>query len=147
MPRAVKSRTADMRYITRYDYQDRHGWWVRIQRRLKKGTKPLVVSGFYADDKYGGRELALGVAKAFRDAAIVTAPAPRQQRRAPDGVRRGYGYTRVEGDVVKGWYRDTRGKIHRTSCSIAKWTLKGAQERAEAWLAKKTRASGETVSA
>lgn len=145
MPNARKTRPADMRYITRYDYQGRHGWWVRIQRRLKKGTKPLVVSQFFADDKYGGRELALGAAKSFRDAAIVTAPERRQERRAPEGVRRGYGYTRVEGGVVKGWYRDTRGKVHRTSCSIAKWTLPGAKERAEAWLAKKTRGAVEAA--
>lgn len=146
MPTARKTRPADMRYITRYDYQGRHGWWVRIQRRLKRATKPLVVSQFFADDKFPSRDAALGAAKVFRDAALVTAPEPRQQRRAPEGVRRGYGYTRLEGDVVKGWYRDTRGKVHRTSCSVAKWTLKGAEERARAWLAKKT-GGGEVVAA
>lgn len=134
-----KLHTPEMRYITRYDYQGRHGWWVRVQRRLAKKTKPLVVSQFFADEKHGGRELALSEAKIFRDKATVVAPAPRQSRHVPDGVRRNYGYSRIEGGVVKGWYRDSRGKVHRTSASILKWTLDGAQARVKAWLAKKTR--------
>lgn len=145
MPTVRKTRPADMRYITRYDYQGRHGWWVRIQRRLKKATKPLVVSAFHADEKFGGKELALAEAKRFRDAAIVTAPEPRQEKHAPDGVRRGYGYTKVEAGAVKGWYRDTRGKVHRKTFSIAKWTLKGAQTEADGWLAKKTRSAVEAA--
>lgn len=132
------ARPADLRFITRYDYQGRHGWWVRIQRRLKKKTEPLVISQFFPDDKHGGDPGALAQAKIFRDAAMKTAPAPRLERHQPAGVKRGYGYIKVEGGLVKGWYRDTRGKVHRKSMSVAKWTLEAARQRVEQWLARKT---------
>lgn len=140
-----KSRNPDMRYITRYDYQDRHGWWVRIQRRLTRGDKPLVVSRFFADDKNGGAEHALVLAKAFRTGALETAPAPRQKKHVPDGIRRGYGYSREEEGNVLGWFRDDRGKIHRITASIGKWGKAGAHARVAEWLAKKTKGGVEAV--
>ena len=133
-----KIRPTELRFITRYDYQGRHGWWVRIQRRLSKGSAPLVISQFFADDKNGGSPGALAAAKAFRETALAQAPAPRQARYAPLGVRRGYGYLRVVGGVVSGWYRDSRGKVHRKRLSIAKWTLGDAKKQIVDWLTDKT---------
>lgn len=133
-----KDRPAGLRFITRYDYQGRHGWWVRIQRRLEKKSAPLVISQFFADDKYGGDGPGLIAAQRFRDAAAITAPAPRAEKHQPAGVRRGYGYVRTEGAVVRGWYRDSRGKVHRKTMSIAKWTREEAEKRVRQWLARKT---------
>lgn len=133
------NRSPELRYITRYDYQGRHGWWVRIQRRLTRGSKPLVISEFFSDDKNGGAEQGLVKAQAFRDGAITTAPAVRQQKHVPDGTRRGYGYTRVEGGVARGWFRDDRGKIHRFTASVSRWGLAEAEKRVREWLDGKTK--------
>ena len=134
----MKVRPADLRFITRYDYQGRHGWWVRIQRRLAKKTAPLVISRFFSDEKFGGYESALVKAKAFRDTAAASAPAPRAKSHVPVGVKRGYGYLRIDGDTVKGWYRDSRGKVHRKTLSTLKWSLAEAKKKVEDWLVKKT---------
>ena len=133
-----KNRPTELRFITRYDYQGRHGWWVRIQRRLSKGAAPLVISRFFADDKHGGSDAGLAAAKEFRMAALSKAPAPRQARYAPLGVRRGYGYLRIIDGVVSGWYRDSRGKVHRKRLSVAKWTLAEAKQQSVTWLTDKT---------
>lgn len=157
MPRA----TAAMKYITRMAYQGQtEGWWVRVQRKLVKGDKPLVISQFFSDDAYGGKAKALRRAKLFRDGAVITAPPPRQQRHQPDGVKNGYGYSRVvtvkqkkrsidletnkrtvtvvEHQEVKGWYRDLRGKVHRKKASVERWGLERAQKIVDDWLAGKT---------
>lgn len=140
-----KSRPPEMRYITRYDYQGRQGWWVRIQRRLTRGAKPLVISQFFGDDKHGGPAAGLVQAKKFRDGALVTAPEVRLKKHVPDGTRRGYGYTRLEAGIVHGWFRDDRGKIHRFTAAVSKWGLEGAQSRVRDWLSKKTKGGIEAL--
>jgi hypothetical protein len=150
-----------MKYITRIDYEGQTpGYWVRVQRRLEKGAKPLVISQFFADSQYAGKRQALKAAKIFRDGALATAPAPRLVQHQPRGVKNGYGYTkeatltrkRMVTDpktkkrrviasshkVIEGWYRDLKGKVHRTKASIERWGQQGAQDRADEWLAKKS---------
>lgn len=132
-----------MKYISRFDYNRSHGYWVRVQRVVKRGEKPLVVSQFFADGLNGGRAGALEAAKVFRNAALETAPAVKQTRHQPPGVENGYGYTKIA--TIAGrlfavaWYRDRRGKAHGTKYSVDKWTRSGALEKAESWLAKWTR--------
>jgi len=130
-----------MKYITRYDHGRTHGYWVRIQRVVTKGQPPLVVSQFFSDQACEGRRAALAAAKVFRDAAFTTAPPRRQEQHQPEGVRNGYGYVKM-GLVggrrfAQGWYRDSRGKVHRSKVSVDKWTAEGAKARVDAWLQRK----------
>lgn len=139
-----------MKYITRYDYDGSHGYWVRIQRRLGKGEKPLVISQFFSDSVYNGKALALKAAKIFRDAAVETAPPPKQARHQPEGVTNDYGYvrrgvitvkardgSRQKKPVFEGWYRSAQGKVSKAKYSIEKWGEDGAEAKANAWYAKK----------
>jgi hypothetical protein len=49
------------RNITRFDYGNSHGWWVRIRR----GSR--AVSQFFSDGIYGSKRAALAKALAHRD--------------------------------------------------------------------------------
>lgn len=123
-----------MKYVTRFDHGRSHGWWVRVQRRVVRGDKPLVTSQFFADGLHGGRRAALEAAKIFRDAAIKVAPAPKLLQHQPPGVKNGYGYVTADPTHVKAWYRDTRGKVHRAKYSIRKWSFDDAKKKADSWL-------------
>ena len=45
-----------------------HGWQVRLSRRGRKFSR------FFSDRKYGGREVALGIAREFRDELVARLP-------------------------------------------------------------------------
>jgi hypothetical protein len=52
------------RNITRFDYGNSHGWWVRIRRGKR------AVSQFFSDGIHGSKRAALATALAYRDAAL-----------------------------------------------------------------------------
>jgi hypothetical protein len=140
-----------MKYITRYDYDGSLGWWVRIQRRLGKGEKPLVISQFFSDKHYGGKAPALKAAKIFRDGAAESAPPPKHQLHQPPGVSVGYGYvrratitvkardgSRQQKDIYEAWYKSLSGKVQKAKYSIEKWGEAEAKAKADAWYAGKS---------
>ena len=57
-----------LKHITRLDYQKTHGWWVRIRRKSNPCSK------LFSDGVYGGRDKAQGVAMAWRDEKLSSAP-------------------------------------------------------------------------
>lgn len=61
---AKKKRPKSMKGISRIDTDDTHGWYVRIYRNNKTYSK------FYSDNKYGGKDRALKIAKLARDKAV-----------------------------------------------------------------------------
>lgn len=157
----MATRSLGMKYITRIDYEGQTpGWWVRVQRRIEGQSKPLMISQFFSDKEYGGKAKALVAAKFFRKGAIDTAPPPQLERHQPPGVKNGYGYAKwstvkrkksvknrktgkretvvTEVMVREGWYRDLKGRVHRTKVSATRWGAKEAEARVEAWLAKKS---------
>lgn len=154
------TRSLGLKYITRIDYEGQTpGWWVRVQRRVEGKPKPLMISQFFSDKEYRGKAKALVAAKLFRKGALEAAPPPQLERHQPPGVKNGYGYAKwssvkrkksvkdpktgkrtvvvTEVRVREGWYRDRRGKVHRTKVSAARWGEKEAEARIDAWLAKK----------
>lgn len=157
----MAERGLGLKYITRIDYDGQTpGWWVRVQRVVEGKVKPLMISQFFSDKEYGGKAKALVAAKFFRKGAIDAAPPPKLERHQPPGVKNGYGYAKwstvkrkksvkdpktgkrsvvtTDVKVREGWYRDLRGKVHRTKVSTARWGEKEAVARIDAWLARKT---------
>ena len=57
-----------MKHITRFEYGNTRGWWVRIRR------KPNPCSKLFSDGKYGGKEQALEKAVAWREEKLKTRP-------------------------------------------------------------------------
>jgi len=57
-----------MKHITRFEYGNTRGWWVRIRR------KPNPCSKLFSDGKYGGKDEALEKALAWRDENLKTRP-------------------------------------------------------------------------
>lgn len=53
--------TSKLRNVTRFDYGNSHGWWVRIRR----GDR--AVSQFFSDGIHGSKRAALAAALAYRD--------------------------------------------------------------------------------
>lgn len=53
------------RYITRMDYVNTHGYWVRVGQKNRKNEKKL-----FSDLKYGGKRKALKTARRYRDLAV-----------------------------------------------------------------------------
>ena len=60
----------DFYAISRIDLPEMrsHGWQVRLSRRGRKYSR------FFSDRKHGGREVALGMARGFRDELVVRLP-------------------------------------------------------------------------
>ena len=60
----------DFYAISRIDLSEMrsHGWQVRLSRRGRKYSR------FFSDRKYGGREVALGMARNFRDELVARLP-------------------------------------------------------------------------
>lgn len=57
-----------MHNITRLDYKNTHGWWVRIKRR------PEFYSKLFSDGIWGGKEEALEEARNWRDDMLRQSP-------------------------------------------------------------------------
>ena len=58
----------DMKGISRIDSKGTHGWFVRVYRNGKTYSK------LYSDNKYGGKDRALKIARKARDYALATIP-------------------------------------------------------------------------
>jgi hypothetical protein len=126
-----------MRNITRFDYGNSHGWWVRFYRGGK-----LAVGKFFSDGANGGKTRALQTAKAFRDTAEETVPSP-AVRVQPRGTGRVYreerSYRNARGELIRYkawsfWVRLADGRASHTSYSIEKHGTRKAQAMAKAAL-------------
>lgn len=134
---------ADLRNITRLDYERAHGWWVRIYRTDGAGDKNCL-SQMFSDGVHGGKRKALSKARAWRDEMLALLPAKKES-----GVRKppGYGYVkRVEikrrvgySLVYRAWVRLEGRRAAQTSYSVGVWGDQGARLRAQRWLARQQR--------
>jgi hypothetical protein len=116
--RPARPRTSRYRNITRFDYGNTHGYFVRLSWKHERRSK------FFSDGKHGDRLAALAAAIAWRDrtAEELGKPlgkAPRKDigihRRVKDGR-----------DVFEAtWYED--GRHRRTSFSVRKHGAKQAR--------------------
>lgn len=116
--RTARPRTSRYRNITRFDYGNTHGYFVRLSWKHERRSK------FFSDGKHGDRLAALAAAIAWRDrtAEELGKPigkAPRKDigihRRVKDGR-----------DVFEAtWYED--GRHRRTSFSVRKHGVKQAR--------------------
>lgn len=116
--RVPRPRTSRYRNITRFDYGNTHGYFVRLSWKHERRSK------FFSDGKHGDRLAALAAAIAWRDrtAEELGKPlgkAPRKDigihRRVKDGR-----------DVFEAtWYED--GRHRRTSFSVRKHGAKQAR--------------------
>lgn len=133
-------RSPDLRYISRQDRKHVKGWQVRYKRGL-----PKAILCFFGDKAYGGEDLALVEAKAFRDQVVkIHAPnesgaSARRQRKFRDkpsdligvylsvnyaGARRRFAsYSWAASVIIEG------RAVHRT-WSIKKWGYEEAFWRA-----------------
>lgn len=126
--------------ITRFDYAKTHGWWVRFQRSTDSGAK-RVTSKMFSDAVHGGKRKALRAAIAWRDLTASTLrPARRRTTRSAGYVKR-VELARRAGvsPVYLAWIRLPDGRAASTSFSIAKWGVREAKRRCEAYLARKRR--------
>jgi len=131
--------------ITRFDYRNTHGWWVRFQRSTEGGEK-RVTSKLFSDAICGGKRKALAAAILWRDRMVKRVPPP---RRSPNSERvpPGYGYIkRVSlarrvgvSPVYLAWIRLHDGRAASTTYSIKKWGVKEAKRLSELYLARKRR--------
>lgn len=139
-------------HITRMDYEREGpkrgknvGWFVRVTREYK--TK----SGFFADDKHGGKAAALKKAKALRDSILATTPPPLRggaRRRKPYErpsrgtiTRKTYTYLFRDGyyyeyEAYATWIRVSPTEVKATKWSINKHGEKKAYRMVEKWLQK-----------
>lgn len=136
-------------HITRMDYArepsrgNTTGWFVRVTRQYK--TK----SGFFADEKYGGKAAALKKAKELRDTILASSPPPLRggtRRRKPyerpsQGTitRKTYTYLFKDGyyyeyEAYSVWIRVSPTVVKATKWSINKHGAKKAYEKVEKWL-------------
>ena len=128
--------------ITRFQYGNTRGWWVRFQRSTESGTK-RVISKMFSDTVHGGKVKALKAAIAWRDRTVATIPPPRRSR-----AILGSGYVkRVElarrlgaSPMYLAWIRMPNGRAASTTFSINKWGAREAKRRCELYLARKRRA-------
>lgn len=112
----------DLSNITRFDYGNSHGWWVRVRRHGKRHTK------LFSDGAHGSREQALQAALAYRDKLLTELGEPGQGLRGP-GVR-----LIVKDDIatIAADHYDAGDRSTR-SWSIAKWGLRRALWQACTW--------------
>lgn len=136
-------------YITRMDYEREGprgknvGWFVRVTRQRK------TRSGFFADDKYGGKEAALKKAKELRDQFLKVSPpslqrgsAQRKPYEKPGKgviVRKTYTYLFRDGyyyeyEAYSAWIRVSPTQVKATKWSIDKHGAKKAYAKVEKWL-------------
>jgi hypothetical protein len=127
LPRKVASRprrqrTSRYRNITRFDYGNTHGYFVRLSWQHDKRSK------FFSDGKYGDRLAALAAAIAWRDqtAGEMGKPNANAPARKDLGIHR---RTKDGRDVFEAtWYED--GRHRRTSFSVRKHGAKQARQLA-----------------
>jgi hypothetical protein len=128
--------------ITRFDYGNTHGWWVRFQRST--AGRHRVVSKMFSDAVHGGKRKALRAAVAWRDQTLAALSAS-DSGAARRAVERGY-VKRTElarrvgtWPVYIAWIRMPDGRAASTSFSIARWGEREAKRRCELYLARKRR--------
>lgn len=126
--------------ITRFDYGNTHGWWVRFQRTSASGAERLF-SKMFSDAVHGGTAKALRAAIAWRDQtakALSSVPRPRKSHagyiKQVELARRG-GPSRV----YLAWIRLPDGRAASTTFSIAKWGKAAAKRRCQQYLERKRR--------
>lgn len=117
--RAARKRTSRYRNVTRFDYGNTHGYFVRLSWQHDRRSK------FFSDGKYGDRLAALAAAIAWRDATSqeMGKPDARMAHKKDLGIHR-----RVKDgrDVFEAtWYED--GRHRRTSFSVRKHGVKQAR--------------------
>jgi hypothetical protein len=138
-----RRRSASEKNITRFDYGNTHGWWVRFQRSTEGGTK-RVVSKMFSDAVHGGKLKARRAAVAWRDRTAATlSPARRSQAKL--GAQTGYvkrvdlARRRSVWPVYLAWIRMPDGRAASTTFSIEKWGTQEAKRRCQLYLARKRR--------
>lgn len=129
-----------LHHITRLDYQNTHGWWVRIRRNPKSCSK------LFSDGVWGGRDEALEEAIAWRDEQLSKLPPPgkRQNESSSKGIKTGV--TGLSLVLEEGRQGNTlphvqvsvqrNGKHISRKYSIGKWGLRGALWKACVVIAK-----------
>ena len=134
-----------MKNITRFDYGNTHGWWVRLRRQSASYSK------LFSDAPHGGKSAALEAALAWRNemlrkhSVVPVVSAERSDKQIKTGVtglylawpERATGSMPVVGISVI----DQEGRHVARSYSIRKWGLRKALWKACLILAK-SRVSG-----
>jgi hypothetical protein len=118
-PRPRRQRTSRYRNITRFDYGNTHGYFVRLSWKHDRRSK------FFSDGKYGDRLAALAAAIAWRDQTCeeMGKPNANAPTRKDLGIHR---RTKEGRDVFEAtWYED--GRHRRTSFSVRKHGVKQAR--------------------
>lgn len=114
----ARQRTSRYRNITRFDYGNTHGYFVRLSWKHERRSK------FFSDGKHGDRLAALAAAIAWRDRTAQELGKPQGKAPRKDvGIHR-----RVKDgrDVFEAtWYED--GRHRRTSFSVRKHGVKQAR--------------------
>jgi hypothetical protein len=117
--RGRRQRTSRYRNITRFDYGNTHGYFVRLSWKHDRRSK------FFSDGKHGDRLAALAAAIAWRDATAEEMGKPNGKAAAKKdlGIHRRLKDGR---DVFEAtWYED--GRHRRTSFSVRKHGVKQAR--------------------
>lgn len=116
--RAARPRTSRYRNITRFDYGNTHGYFVRLSWKHERRSK------FFSDGKHGDRLAALAAAIAWRDSTAQELGKPQGKAPRKDlGIHR---RTKDGRDVFEAtWYED--GRHRRTSFSVRKHGVKQAR--------------------
>lgn len=117
--RQRRQRTSRYRNITRFDYGNTHGYFVRLSWKHDRRSK------FFSDGKHGDRLAALAAAIAWRDQTCEEMGKPNAN--APSRKDLGIHRRTKEGrDVFEAtWYED--GRHRRTSFSVRKHGVKQAR--------------------
>lgn len=117
--------------LTRYDFGNSHGWWVRVERDQAKFHQ------FFSDGKYGGIEGAFIEAINFRHEIISSFPLEMRRKVLPKRGLSSSPEERISRCVSKGkkqpyvswkavWY-DENYKVQKREFSVLKYTEEGAR--------------------
>jgi predicted HNH restriction endonuclease len=120
--------------LTRYDFGNSHGWWVRVERDQAKFHQ------FFSDGKYGSPEEAIVEAIKFRHEVISSFPLGLRRRKGTKRALSPEPEKRISRCVDKGkqqpytywkatWY-DENYKVKNRSFSVIKFTEQGAKKLA-----------------
>jgi hypothetical protein len=122
-----------MKYITRMDSKNTHGWWVRITKKIPHKKSPMKYQRFFADLKYQSKDWAFFRAVIYTDECLeqisYEVPVAKVQRRFIKDVRNGkeYSYNAV---VVRYTKND---KDNYKQFSVKKYGEELALKKAQLW--------------
>jgi hypothetical protein len=135
----IKSRSPELLFITRMEYERAHGWFLRVSIQGRN-----LVSKLFSDRKCGGRDAALVAAIQERDKHLeihraTLAVTPVNRCRHMTGARSVSGFVGVSpsaskfGDRITGWiarWQTDAGESNKMYFSVSDYGYVGAFQRA-----------------